>query len=76
MHEQTEADGGADDDYYSTSHSAAESMALTFDAIGRDHKFSYQCNAASNGATLRSLTDFVIDAAPCSSREPVVCDAE
>ena len=62
-----------DDGYYSTFYSTAEAVAVTFAAIGRDYKFNYQCEDENNDATLRNLTQTILDRAPCTTRSPVVC---
>ena len=62
-----------DDGYYQHVYSTAEAVAVTFDAIGRDYKFNYQCEDENNDATLRNLTQTILDRAPCTTRSPVVC---
>jgi len=65
----------ADDDYYTNFYSSAESIAATFKAVGRDHQFKYACEGEGNDATLRGLTETILQGAPCTARVPRVCDA-
>ena len=64
-----------EDDYYKNYYSTAETIGLTFDAIGRDGQFDYACEGAANEETLRNMTQRILDNAPCTPRVPVVCDA-
>ena len=68
----TEESGDADD-YYKNYYSSAESIAVTFGAIGRDHQFSYVCEGKDNDATLRNLTKTILDSTPCTAMSPTLC---